>query len=103
MTYRPILMYAPSVKRSEEREWEQVEGRTARAPDSASSWKGRFRPQDFIAVELYAHAQLAPRRIDRHETHHVTGASPLRGRSAAGLLWPFQKNLDRPVDNQRVV
>ena len=56
-----------------------------------------------MAVELYAHTQLAPRRIDRLETHYVTGASPFRGRSAADFLRHFQKNLDRRADNQRRV
>jgi len=62
--------------------------------------KSRFRPQNFIAVELDAHTQLAARRIDRLETQYVTGASPFCGRSAADFLRHFQKNLDRRADNR---
>src|SRR6266851_1589915 len=58
----------------------------------------RFRSQNFMVVELDADTQLAPRRIDRLETHHVTRASPLRGRFAGDFLGHLEKDFDRRSD-----
>ncbi len=51
-----------------------------------------------MVVELYADTQLAPRRIDRLETHDVTRASPLRCRFAGEFLGHFQEEFDRRSD-----
>jgi len=60
----------------------------------ALTWKSGFDRKISSQSNCMPH-QLAARRIDSLETHYVTGASPLCGRSAADFLRHFQKNLDR--------